>query len=244
MSPEDVTFTKELGFHDIIAMPFDKEAAKAQIQKIIDHELSLTTTEKTLRKIEIYAPEQPGEALKLITENLFVEGPFKGRALLASALVHMNLGKLDKATFLVKESLKIDPASIPAIQLSAKLLCREGKYDEAITHLESLHKKSPKNLTTKVGLGAAYVGANREEDANRILREVTDIDSSNQDAKDQLSIVAFKKGDFKLAEQLIAETENGGDLARLFNNIAVSEVNKGFFDKGLETYRQAIRLLT
>jgi len=54
---------------------------------------------------------------------------------------------------------------------------------------------------------------------------------------------ALKEATFSCGVQLIAETENGNELARVFNNLAISQVAKGDFDKGIVTYNNAMRML-
>ncbi len=243
MSIDDVNLTHELGFPDLIAMPFERDKIKLHIQSILENEAKLDPTEKLLRKIEMYGPDQPMEAFKLFKESMFKEGPLQTRAYLSAALVHMNLGKFDKAEKCISDALKNEPKSSRGLQLHAKLLSRLGKHDEAISCLEQLHLQSPRNLGTKINLGSAYLQGDRLEDAKRIFGEVLKVDKDNQDCKDQLGCIAFKEGDITLAEQLIAETENGNELARMFNNLAISLVSKGEFERGIVTYLNAMRLL-
>ena len=243
MSPEDVSLAHELGFHDIIAMPFEREKIKQQIKEILEKELNLDPQEKLLRKIEMYGPEQPMEAFKLFKESLFKQGPLQTRAFLSTALVYINLGKFDKAEKCISDALTNDPTSMRGLQLHAKLLSRLGKHEEAIAVLEKLNIQSPKNIGAKINLGSAYLQGDRLEDAKRVFGEVLRVDKDNQDCKDQLAGIAFKEGDFTLAEQLIAETENGNELARMFNNLAISLVAKGEFERGIVTYLNAMRLL-
>lgn len=243
MSEEDVRLTQELGFEDLIPMPFDRQAVKDQIQKIIDAENKLDPRESHLRKIEMYAADQPMEAFKLFNDAMFKPGALQTRALLSAASVLMNLAKYDKAEKCINDALRNVPDSVKALQLQAKLLSRQGKHAEAIAILEKLVAASPKNLGTKVSLGTAYLEDQRLDDAKRIFDEVIHVDGSNQDCKDQLATIAVQEGNFTLAEQLIAETENGNELARAFNNLAISQVAKGEFDKGVATYSNAMRML-
>ena len=69
MSDEDIRLTKELGFEDILGMPFDKEKALEQ-QGIIAREETLTNEEKKVRKIEALVNEEFNEALKLFDSSL------------------------------------------------------------------------------------------------------------------------------------------------------------------------------
>ena len=245
MSDEDVKLTESLGFKDILPMPFDKKAAREKIEQVIAYENNLDPIESTIRKLDSYLGEgKPQEALKLISEKIFVKGPFQALAYATTAQVWNALGKTEKAFEAVDRALEIEESLLPALTTKAKLLSREGKHDEAIAILNALHQESPKNLSTRVNLGSAYVSADRHDEAKKVFDGIMEIDSEFQPAKDELAVMAFKEGDLSLAEQLIAETEAGDEMARVFNNMAISQIANGDFDAGISTYRNAMRLLS
>jgi tetratricopeptide (TPR) repeat protein len=244
MSPEDVKLTRDLGFTNILAMPFDRQQVKDMIAQIIHYEGNLDPRENQLRKIEMYSSDgHPMEALKMFTDDLFDAGPFQTRALLAGADVFMGLSKNDKAERYINDALRNQPDNNRALQLKARLLSRKGMHNESIMILEKLVNVSPKNLSNKITLGGAYIEADRLDDARRVFKDVMEDDPSNQDCKDQMATLAFKEGQYSLAEQLIAETESGNELARAFNNLAISQVAKGDFEQGIKTYTNAMRML-
>jgi predicted Zn-dependent protease len=244
MSADDAKLTRDLGFTNILSLPFDRQQVKEMITNIIRYESNLEPRENQLRKIEMYVWDgSPGEAYKMFSDNLFSPGPLQTRALLAAAEVFMGLAKIDRAEKCVNDALRNQPDNNRAMQLKARLFSRKGLHEEAIGILENLVKVSPKNLSNKVNLGGAYIEADRHDDAHRVFRDIMVDDPDNQDCKDQLATLAFKEGDFSLAEQLIAETENGNELARAFNNLAISQVSKGDFERGILTYSNAMRML-
>lgn len=244
MSNEDVLLTKELGFKDILAMPFDRKLAKEMISSIVEHENNLHPREVQLRKIEMYHLEgHPMEALKMFTDELFSPGPYQTRALLSGAEVMMALSKYEKAEKFVSDALRNSPDNNRGLQLQAKLFSRKGMHEQAIAILEKMVNGSPKNISNKINLGSAYIEADRHEDARRVFNDVIKVDASNQDCKDQMATLAFKEGNLGLAQQLIAETENGNELARAFNNLAISQVSKGLYDLAITTYNNAMNML-
>ena len=244
MAPDDVNLTKELGFKDILAMPFDRQAAKDMISSIIKFESNLHPRESQLRKIEMYHLEgHPMEALKMFTDELFAPGPYQTRALLSGAEVMMALSKDEKAERYVADALRNSPDNNRGLQLKAKLLSRKGQHEEAIAILQKIVVISPKNLSNKINLGTAYIEADKHEEARKVFDDVMRADKGNQECKDQMATLAFKEGNLTLAEQLIAETENGNELARAFNNLAISQVSKGLFDQGITTYNNAMKML-
>ena len=244
MSAQDVLLTKELGFKDILNMPFDREVARATIKAIVDAESSLNPIESQIRKIENYLAEgRPSEALKLVTPKLHEKHPFVARANTAVADVWMRLMKYDKADNFISMALKAESDFFPALQLKAKLYTKMGNHSEAINILKKMAEKSPKNLTNLVNLGAVYVNANQLDEAKKVLDQVMILDSDNRAAKDELGKVAFKEGNIPLAAQFLAETENGDEIASFFNMMAISLVAQGKHEEGIKTYKNAMQLL-
>ena len=80
--------------------------------------------------------------------------------------------------------------------------------------------------------------------AKGVFDKVEKIDSENSQLNDEKGKMAFKEGDIPLAAQLLAETEAGEELARHFNNLAIAKVASEQFDEGIQTYKNAIQLLS
>jgi len=244
MTEEDIALTKELGFDDILGMPFDRSRARDMIGAKIEYEKNLDPKEHLLRKIEtLMLDGSYREAFRLVDPPLLKSSAFQSRAQLDYAEINMELGDETKAEKLIEEVLAREPAHNRAIQIKAKLLSRRGKHDEAIEMLRKLTVSSPRNLSHKVSLGKAFIQADRHDEAREVLSEVQTMDATNQDCLDQLGTMAFKEGDFSLAQQLISQTENGNELARTFNNLGISHVSHNEFEEAIHTYHQAMHLL-
>ena len=245
MSPEDIELTKELGFKDVLGMPFDKQSAKDLIMRIVDYEENLTGDEKKIRKIEsLIADGQLTEALKFFDNNITRKGPFKNRARIALGEIWVQSRNFEKAEGLLKEVLEEIPDDVDAQKLLARLYSLTGRHEQAISALETMTKKSPKNMNSLLCLGSAYVDAEKHDKARDIFDRVESMDGENQGLKDERGKLAFKEGDLPLAAQLLAETQCGDELARHFNNVAIAKVAGGFFEEGIATYKNAIKLLT
>ena len=160
-----------------------------------------------------------------------------------AARIWMAMGKIEKAQESIETALEAQEDDVKALQVKARILSRQGNHDEAINLLTELQNKSPKNLSTRVGLGSAYVSADRHEEAKQVFSGISEIDPDFQPANDEHAILAFKEGDISLAEQLIAETDAGDELASIFNNMAIGQINSNNFDNGISTYHKAMNLL-
>ena len=244
MTESDVQLTRELGYEDVLGMPFNKEAAKKKLQEIIDRENNISHQETVLRRIEsLLAEDNTEEALKLITPELLQNKLNIARTVTVAAETYLNAGNSAMVDQMLGRAFTADPNYYPAQQLKARFLAQQGKKLEAIALLKEMAGKCPANLQTKLNLGNTYIGARQYEAAKATFAEVQKLDSDRQDAKDGLATVAVAEGNIPLAVQLLAETENGYDIAKMLNAIAITQVNGKEFDKGIKTYREAIKLL-
>ena len=244
MSEEDARLAREIGLPDVMTMPFDRTKATETLRTIIARESKVAPEEAKLRKIEGYLDEGKGEvALKLMDGRLQRPGPYFVRGQLALANCWMQLNQLTKAEPVVRKILEKDPDNFDAKNLLAQICSRTSRHDEGLQILETLAKDSSKNITTLLSLGSAYAEADRLDDAKKMLGKAEALGGDSGRLKDEKGKVAFKEGDFSLAAQLLRETENGEQLARHFNNVAVGLVHQQNLDKAIETYNYAVKFL-
>lgn len=244
MNDEDANLLREMGLSDVMGMPFDKEKAKKMILSMMEAEENITPIEKKLRKIEaLIAENKLTEALKMVDSSLTKEGPHLSKALALIGEIWLGSRNLDKALDCLTKSIEVNQENIQAHRLLAQLYSIQGDHQKAISILEKMTEKSPKNIQSLVSLGSAYIDANDHDKAKEILKKVDRMDDENRLAKDQKGKLAFKEGNFDLAAQLLAETNQGDELARNFNNIAIAKVAGLHFEEGIETYKNAIKLL-
>lgn len=245
MSQEDVNLTKDLGLKNVLGMPFDKKAAKDLITSLIEKEESLDPLEKKLRKIEGFIGEnKPAEALKIVDPSVTKKSPFRPRVYTALGEIWIAVNNQVKAKSSLETALAEDPAYLPALYSMAKLYTLQGDHERAIELLNQASEKSPNNIKTLLNLGRAYQGADRLEEADEALKKAGALDAENKQLADEKGVLAFRKGNIELATQLLAETENGDEIARHFNNMAISLVAEGKFPNGIETYQNAIKVIS
>jgi tetratricopeptide (TPR) repeat protein len=245
MTDEDVALARELGSESIISLPFDKEKVKETLQKIITEESNPNPIEVKLRKMEeCLAEGKPTEVLKMIGPDVSKKGPHIPRYKTIVAETFFQIGNLDKAFKAVKEALEQDGAYRPAHFLMGRLYTASGKHDEAIEVVKSFSEKSPKNIQALLQLGSAYISADKLDDAKKTVEQVMVLDRENQAVNDNKGKIALKEGNIALAAQLLSETQNGDEIARFYNSIGISMVAKGDFDKGIDTYHSALKILS
>jgi two-component system chemotaxis response regulator CheY len=245
MSDEDVALCRELGLENVISLPFDKPKIKETIQKILDNEANPNPVEAKLRTLEeCIAEGRPTEALKMFGPDLSKKGPHLPRYKVAVAETFLQIGNLDKAQKAAQEALDTDENYLPALYLKARLFTIAGKHDDAIEVLRLVSEKSPKNIQSLLNLGSAYVSADKIEEAKKTVDTISLLDPDNKEVKDTKGKIALKEGDLSLAAQLLSETQNGDEIARFYNSLGISMVAKGEYDKGIETYQSAVKILS
>jgi tetratricopeptide (TPR) repeat protein len=244
LSPEDLVLLKEMGMDNILALPLAKEKASQEILAMIKKEEEMPPEEITLRKIEAALKEQkPADALKYFDESLKKKGPYYVRAQVLLGEIFIQTHDIPKAEQAYKAALGENPNSYDALSGLANVYSRLEQHEKALKILTDLSQKSPKNINTMVNLGATYVQANRLTEAKQTFSKISSIDPDAPGLKEEQSKAAFKEGDMGLAAKLIAETQQGDQLARYFNNLAISQSRRNDFNKAIETYQNAIKIL-
>jgi tetratricopeptide (TPR) repeat protein len=245
MNEQEIRLTKELGIKNILGMPFQREDAKQLILSMIEDEEKVSTFEKKIRKIESLIQEnRPAEALKLVDASVTKKSPERPRVKTAVANIWLLIQQYKKSENSILEALTENPDYAPAKHLLARLYSITNRKDEAIKVLEEMAEKSPKNISTLLSLGSAYVNADQHDKAKGVFAKVEAIDADNKDLKDEQGLLAFKEGNFDLAAKFLAETDNGDELARHFNNLAIAYTTTSDFTRAIATYRTAIKLLS
>jgi len=245
MSEQDAALLKELGIDNVLTMPFDKQKATELVTRLVKEEENLDPILRTMRRVEDLLDERkPTDALSRMNARMLTAGPHAHLAQTLLAEVWIALQRLDKAEEAVTAALAAKATHVPALRLSAKLKSLRGQHGEALAILEKLAEASPKNLTTKLSLGSAYVKADRHTDAKKVFAEVSLLDEDNTQLKDEKGQLALKEGDVSLAAQLLSQTANGDEIAAYFNNLGIAYAAKNELSKAIETYRSAMQVLS
>jgi tetratricopeptide (TPR) repeat protein len=245
MSDDDVSFAKSLGVTNIVSLPFDRAKVREVLETMIAAERDLTLVEKKLRKMEeCLAEGHPTEALKLISPDISKKGPHLPRYKTLVGETFFQIGNMEKALKAVDEAIELDGNYLPAHYLKSRLLTATGRHDEAINVLKILTEKSPKNIQSLLNLGSAYVSADKLDEAKQTVDKISLLDPDSQSVNDVKGKIALKEGDMSLAAQLLSETQNGDEIARFYNSLGISLVAKGEYNRGIETYQSALKILS
>ena len=245
MSDDDVALARELGNESILSLPFDKEKVLEVLKKIISEENNPNPVEVKLQRMEEFLGEgKPTEVLKMIGPDVSKKGPHLPRYKTIVGETFLQIGNIEKAFRAVREAIELDGGYKPAQYLLGRLYTVSGQHDEAINVLKSLSSQSPKNIQALLHLGSAYINADKMEEAKKTVEQVGTIDKDNKAVNDNKGKIALKEGNLSLAAQLLSETQNGDEIARFYNSLGISMVAKGDYEKGIDTYQSALKILS
>lgn len=244
MSDKERKLIDELEIDNVFSLPFDKAKLSATIKEMMDAEdMGKNPIEAKLRRVELLVRERkPSEALPLCVQCT-TKGKHQPRAYTLLGDCYVLINSNDRAERAFQMALSIRPTHAAAAHRLARLYSRIGKHDQAINLLQKMTSESPLNIGTLTTLGASLSDANRNEEAKAVVEQASEIDPDNQLVRDEKGKQAFKEGDFSLAAQLLAATENTEEMARHFNNMGIALVAQNKYDESVKTYKAAIEML-
>lgn len=244
-SPDDFKLIQDLNLENFVQLPFDRPQMLDLAKRIITFEQNKPVPELLCRKIESLLNEnRVKEAQDIFDMKLHNKGPWQIRAKILYAEIQLQLGQKDEAEETLKSACAMDEGYNPAKYAMAKLYSVTHRHDEALSILNSMHQNSPRNFATILNLSSAYIQSDQHENARKSLHKITILDPENREVDDELGKIALKEGDLALAAKFLAETQNGDEIARFYNSMGISLVSKGSFDKGIETYKSALQVLS
>jgi putative PEP-CTERM system TPR-repeat lipoprotein len=88
-------------------------------------------------------------------------------------------GERAQAIAQLETAIHLDPGMVDADALLIQNLIREKQFDKALSAVESLEKKQPKNLTTFILKGAVYLGKNDFANARKSFEQALELDPTS-----------------------------------------------------------------
>ena len=244
LKPEDLRLLGELGIDNLLPMPFERSKVKTMIEKIAEEENKVDDTLRRLRDAHGLLTEgKLDDAITLSKEctadekHVMLAATIAGSGLFAKA-------DYEESEKYLQMALAKNAQHAPAMQAMAKVYAKTGRADEAVKMLGKMAEFSPKNISTRVGLGAAYTEQGDLEKAKEAFEQAKDIDPDCAEANDGLGVIAFQEGNFELAKEFLSETKNSAEVASNLNSIAVGLIANEKFDEGIQHYQAALDILS
>jgi tetratricopeptide (TPR) repeat protein len=144
-----------------------------------------------------------------------------------------------KREITVKTPVTVDEQK--SAETSAKSMYDEGKYDDAISYLQALIKKEPKNPVYWSQLGSAYAQMNAYKNSVYAYRQAIKFDPKNIKAMYNLSIVYSENGSHREAQKIIEQalkiSPKNAMVQASLGNVLIDEEK---FDKARKVYEQIV----
>src|SRR5579871_1442486 len=163
------------------------------------------------------------------------------QAAYAAGISYFQVKNLTEAEKWLRETIKIDPKNLAAMDSLGILLTIRLKLDEAEKWLRETIKIDPKNLTAMTGLGELFIIQRNLDEAEKWLREAIAISPKDISAINALSGVLYLKGRRDAAAKLLQEAMLSAPKdASTMNNLASSLYKLGETEEAEKWYRKAI----
>lgn len=114
--------------------------------------------------VAISLRNQPQQA-KAILESLVIKDPYFYPAVLALSTIEIKAENYNRARTLLLPFVASKKQDAAFLKLYVDLLIRAGEYQEALPHALKLIEIDPRDVTSRILLGSAYLGLNRYADA-------------------------------------------------------------------------------
>jgi TolB-like protein/AraC-like DNA-binding protein len=182
------------------------------------------------------SPGQERKNALLLSERAGILDPDDPLVLTARCAVHTMAGQLGHADALISRSLQLDPTLVWSWERSGWLKAYSGNTESAVRHFEQATRLDPRrpNANRLTGLGCAYFGAGRYEEAVRWKRAALRDDPSTAWINRTLSVSYARLG------HRLAALDSIEALSRYSPDITISKIvaslpfTPGFLDRVAE----------
>ncbi|MCL6416880.1 tetratricopeptide repeat protein [Aestuariirhabdus sp. Z084] len=152
------------------------------------------------------------DAREAFNESLRLESSSGATLGLAKILVAEK--RLDEANAMVSGLLMENPDNAEALLLSAKISSFQGRYDEAVDTLSDLESKGFGGLIVLIRKSEALMGGGKNDEAEKVLKEVLQRDRGNVQANFNLGRLYLSKKEYKKSREYFEKT-----LSRVPNHL-------------------------
>ncbi len=142
----------------------------------------------------------------------------------------------DKAMTAARRALELDPIQAEAYAVLASSYSKEGRWSEAVRHIQKATELDPQNATAHHWAFIIYISAGRVGDAHREIEEAYRLDPLNAAIAGSLAWSHSVAGDYETAITMLetAEELGWGDFALPY--IAFNHALKGDTKRAAELY--------
>jgi cytochrome c-type biogenesis protein CcmH/NrfG len=193
--------------------------AVAELRQALALNPSLALARMTLARIylDLARADRAREELAVALK----QNPRHPQILAMSGEAERQLGNPGRSVELTRQALQIDPTFVQARYYLALALLDSQQHAEAVREMELVVKSGANPAEAYLGLGTAYLGAGRVDDALSALREAAKLDPARPETHIRLSRAYRAKGLLARAVQELelAKPTGPAGLSALYQNI-------------------------
>ncbi|MCL2459039.1 MAG: tetratricopeptide repeat protein [Desulfobulbus sp.] len=184
------------------------------------------------------------EELIKMTEAQMAKAPKSGGMHILLANQYLNAKQQDKALELYQKAQELEPDNPQSYAMSAMILSRQGKTDQAIAELKDLVAKRPKSLGAHMGLGSLYEQSGKIDLAKESYAKALEIKPDFAPAANNLAWLIAEGKDPDLGEALrlamIAKQQQPDDV-HIIDTLGWVHYKRGSFGLARNEFMQAVQ---
>jgi tetratricopeptide (TPR) repeat protein len=103
--------------------------------------------------------------------------------------VMLRVNQIDAAITAFSRALFLSPQNLTANLELGKILIKEGKIEQALFFLNNALRKDPSSVKVLLNMGKAYMALQRKKEAEKVFRQILDIESESAPAHYNLALI-------------------------------------------------------
>ncbi|MGE4403801.1 MAG: tetratricopeptide repeat protein [Desulfobulbus sp.] len=238
--PENVEVLGSLGL-TYLAMKTEDQA-KQTFEKLLNIQPDNAKAYTFLLRIAKKEGASQADLIKMTKEQV-EKAPKSGGLQIILANLYLGDKKPDEALALYTKAQELDPNNPQPYAMSALILTRQGKTDQAIGEYKDLLAKQPKAIGAYMGLGSIYEQTGRSDLAREAYTKALDVKPDFAPAANNLAWMIAESKDPDLGEALrlamIAKQQKPDDV-HIIDTLGWVHYKRGSFSLARNEFVQAV----
>ncbi len=222
-----------------------KQPEKAQ--QAFDKLLTLQPDNAKAFTFRLQLAQQGGakqQELITMTENQIGKAPKSGGLQVLLGNLYLSANQPDKALEIYQKAQELDPDNPQPYAMSALILTRQGKTDQAITEYKDLLAKQPKAIGAYMGLGSIYEQTGKRDLAKDAYAKALEIRADFAPAANNLAWMIAESKDGDLGEALrlaMIAKQQQPDNAHIIDTLGWVHYKRGSYSLARSEFMQAVQ---
>lgn len=219
------------------------ETVHACIQQLVKEFRSTASVRGLLLKVATARSRGDWAVVTPLLESEYTKNPSDERLAMELAENYIHERNWKRADAVLEPWLNTNPPMIRALNLKARCLMFEGKFQEAADQMGKAKLLNPHNIDRLIEFGHILISADRVEEARQQFEEASVLDSDNTEAREGVGQCMLMQGEVNEALDFLKAISGPRELASIFNSAAVMSIHNGHFKKGMALYKKAFEVV-